>query len=143
MDLGTIAEKFAVPVFTGVTGFVGAALNFKRRIELLEESVKKHQDTLKEELANLKSAWRLEIDDLKEDLQEKLKELTRELKELDATFHRFCRASNVDFADANEMKDFIEEQGRQWQQIQRTLGQIEGLMERANQQAQLPLRTKR
>ena len=135
MDLATIAEKFAAPVLTGVTGFVGAALNFKRRIDDLEKEFKAHQDTVKTELANLKSAWRLEIDDLKEELTAKIKELTAELKDLDNTFEKFCRASNADFANADEMRAFIEEQGRQWQQIQRTLGQIEGLMERANQQA--------
>lgn len=136
MDLATLAEKLAAPVLTGVTGFVGAALNFKRRIDELEKDFKRHQEAIKEELTHLKSAWRMEIDDLKDELTAKIKELTAELKELDDTFERFCRASNADFANADEMRAFIEEQGRQWQQIQRTLGQIEGLMERANQQAQ-------
>jgi chromosome segregation ATPase len=136
VDLATLAEKLAAPVLTGVTGFVGAALNFKRRIDELEKDFKRHQEAIKEELTHLKSAWRMEIDDLKDELTAKIKELTAELKELDDTFERFCRASNADFANADEMRAFIEEQGRQWQQIQRTLGQIEGLMERANQQAQ-------
>lgn len=130
LDWGQVAEKAIAPVVTGVGGFIGAALNFKRRLEDIEKDFTKYKDAVKEEFENLKKAWRLEMDSLKEELQGKLKELDTELKELDDSFTRFQRASNADFADAEEMRHFIEGQQRQWQQIQRTLGQIEGLMER-------------
>ncbi len=126
MDASEILAKFGVPVATGVSGFVGAALNFKRRIDDLEKDFKAHKDKVKEELENLKTIWKKELEWVEEDLRKDFTELKDELGELNDSFERYQRGSVADFADAAEMRRFIEEQGHQWQTIQRTLGKIEG-----------------
>lgn len=127
-----LLEKIGAPVVTGLTGFVGAALNFKRRIDDLEKEFNRHKDAVKEELTSLKAAWKAELEWVEGDLRKDFDELKDELKELGDTFGRFQRGSMVDFADAGEVQRFVEEQERQWQKIQRTLGRIEGLMQQVD-----------
>jgi DNA repair exonuclease SbcCD ATPase subunit len=126
VDAIDILTKFGAPVATGVTGFVGAALNFKRRIEDLEKDFKAHKETVKQELEQLKTVWKKELEWVEDDLRKDFKELKDELEELNDGFEQYQRGSVTDFANADEMRRFMEEQGHQWQTIQRTLGKIEG-----------------
>ena len=151
MDAIALLEKIGAPLATGLTGFVGAALNFKRRIDDLEKDFKAHKGAVKEEFDLLKKAWKLEMDDNQEEFLEKVKELTTQLATLRERFESYQRGSISDFADASEMHAFMEAQRQEWATVQRTLGQIEGWMERnppappSPYQAprSLPTRTKR
>lgn len=124
-DVLGLLERFGAPVATGVGGFIGAAFNYKRRV-----------DTLEAELAGLKTGIDARFDKAVEDAKEvsdeqakKYKELFDQLKELTARFESYQRGSISSFADASEMHSFMEQQRAEWLNIQRTLGQIEGWLQ--------------
>ncbi len=123
-----IIKQYGPAIATAAGGWVGAALNFKRRLSILEKSVKataakteKQFETLKKEVADGDSA-------LKAELKMVFEELKASLKELEDDFERFERASISNFAKDSELSHLIEENQKRWEQVHRTLGQIEGLM---------------
>lgn len=125
MDWLVLAEKVAVPATTAVGAFVGAALRFKARIDKLEKDfgvlVSLFEDT--------KKGWKFELTDFKEEMYEELGKLRNQLDKYESELDRF-RDSSVDFAKDAELATFVTEQQKQWQAIQRTLGKIEGMIER-------------
>lgn len=129
MDFGSALEKVVVPGLAGLAGLVGSALGFKHRLATLERDFERYKETIKEELETLKKAWRMELDDHKDDITDKIVELKKGLAEIEDNFEKFARASHHDFARDEEFTKFVEEVNKQWQQVQRTLGQIEGLIQ--------------
>ena len=59
---------------------------------------------------------------------EKLKK--EELEKLDESFTQYTRSSVHDFANNEDFRRFMEDWQKQCHHIQRTLGQIEGLVKR-------------
>jgi chromosome segregation ATPase len=130
LDLLTAAKDFGLPVLGAVAGFV--ATSYAVRTEVKQ---------LKSRVATLTKGWRLEFDNHKEDartrreeheeeLEKKYEDLKKQLKELEENLHRWQRESSHSFASDSELTNFIQDQQRQWREIQRTLGQIEGMLKK-------------
>lgn len=105
MELSTIIEKGATIVFSAGTSVASAYFSLKARIDKLDGDFSHH----KEGLADLEKT----VEKLKEDLR------------------RYQEASNLaatGFASDDEFTHFVEESQSQWQQVQRTLGHIEGTL---------------
>jgi Tfp pilus assembly protein PilO len=111
-------KSFGLPVAGAVAGWVFTSMKVKDRVRKLEQG-----------LVALRKGWRLELDSHKEEATAMAEALKKELKELEEKLETFQRESKS-FASDEEMNRFIEETQRQWQQIQRTLGQIEGWMKK-------------
>ncbi len=129
MDLLSAAKDFGLPLLGAVAGFITTSYAIRTDVK-----------TLKKNYSSLKAGWKLEFETYKketllkqakadEELEEKFAELEQALEELEKKFHAFERNSNS-FASDLELTNFMQEQQRQWQTIQRTLGQIEGMMKR-------------
>lgn len=118
MDLETLktAKDFLLPVIGAVAGFIATSYAVRTRVKNLEKN-----------LATTKKGWRLELETLKGDLEKEQEELKKKLREIEDKFHNLQRESSS-FASDEELSRFIEDQQRQWQAIQRTLGQIEGML---------------
>lgn len=118
-DLATLLDRFSGPVLGVLSGVGSAALALKQRLGALETKVKELEPrinavenrhvSLGTELATLKAS----LDALKTGLND---------------FEQDIHKSKTDFAKESVLADFIEGQQQQWQDIQRTLGQIEGTM---------------
>lgn len=128
MDLLSVAKDFGLPALGAVAGWVTTSYLVRGRVKRLEQSV-----------TALKKGWRIELDThkektdestekLKTELSRIYKELKEQLKEIEDRIQDWQRESSTSFARDDELTRFIEEQQRQWQAIQRTLGQIEGML---------------
>jgi gas vesicle protein len=124
------AKDFGLPLLGAVAGFV--ATSYAVRTEVKQ---------LKQRVSALAKGWKLEFEELKDetekknteyekDLEKKYKELKDQLKEMEDNFHRWQRESSHSFASDSELTNFIQDQQRQWREIQRTLGQIEGMLKK-------------
>lgn len=124
------AKSFGLPVLGAVAGFVTTSYGVRTRVKNLEKT-----------LGILKRAWRMDFDtfktnqvdrqrELKAALEQKYEELKEKLEEIEENLHAWQRDSSASFASDDELNRFIEEQQRQWQAIQRTLGQIEGMLKK-------------
>lgn len=118
LDLLEIGKNFGLPVAGAIAGWIFTSMKVKDRIRKVEQG-----------LTALRKGWRLELDSMESDTEEKLNELKKQLKELQDSFHAWQRQSSS-FASDEELNQFIKEQQDQWQAIQRTLGQIEGMVKR-------------
>lgn len=110
------AKDFVIPIAGAVAGFIATSYAVRTRVKNLEKN-----------LATTKKGWRLELETLKGDLDKDLEEYKKKLRELEEKLHNVQRESSS-FASDEELSRFIEDQQRQWQAIQRTLGQIEGML---------------
>ena len=130
MDLLSAAKDFGLPLLGACAGFIATSYAVRTRVENLEKN-----------LEGTKTGWRLELDvfkaeitgkqkEAKEELEKKYRELKEKLEEVEQNLNSWQRESSHSFATDAELTRFIEEQQRQWQAIQRTLGQIEGMMKR-------------
>lgn len=130
MDALSAAKDFGLPLAGAIAGFIATSY-----------AVRSDVKQLKSRVATLVKGWRLEFDTHKEDaktrreeheeeLEAKYKELKDRLKELEENFHQWQRESSHSFASDSELTNFIQDQQRQWREIQRTLGQIEGMLKK-------------
>jgi len=124
LDWKWVGEKLGIPLLTGAAGFLGATRRFFTRVDKLEK-----------DFANLllaqsthETSLRKSVEEVKVELLAKIKELKEELEELDDAFEKFQRTSSATFADDTEMSHFMQEQHTRWETVQRTLGQIEGVL---------------
>lgn len=153
-----IVEKALTPILSGALGFAGAAFRFYlhvrdldadvktfkkslksfttsqiahgtqladivRRLEIVErlelaQALKDHEDAL----SSLSAGMRLEIQSHRHDLEELIAEVRSSIRSVEDSSH--------DFAKEAALAQFMSQQATRWEQIQRTLGRIEGLMER-------------
>ena len=118
LDLLEIGKNFGLPVAGAIAGWIFTSMKVKDRLRKVEQG-----------LTALRKGWRLELDNTEAETQEKFEELRLQLKELQEKFHSWQRQSSS-FATDEELARFIKEQQDQWQAIQRTLGQIEGMVKR-------------
>lgn len=118
IDWLTIGKNFGLPVVGALGGWIATSMGVKGRVQKVEAG-----------LTALRKGWRLELDSARNDTEDKLDELKKQLNELQKQFQEWQRESSS-FASDEEMSRFIEETQKQWQLIQRTLGQIEGMMKR-------------
>lgn len=122
-----LLEKGLAPALTAVGGWAGATLNFKKRLDELEKKVEakeKEAEKFREETGKLIAQHREELEEIIERLFEQLKDEIAILKE---KLERL-RDSSTDYAKDAEVAIFISETQTQWQKINRTLGQIEGML---------------
>lgn len=130
MDLLSAAKDFGIPALGAVAGFVVTSFGVRTEVKQLRGRV-----------ASLAKNWKIDFDNHKEDaktrreeheeeLEAKYQELKKQLKELEDNLHRWQRESSHSFASDSELTNFIQDQQRQWQAIQRTLGQIEGMLKK-------------
>lgn len=118
-----ILEKVSGPIAGAVTGLAGSLLGLKARMERVEKKVARHGSAL-EGHATL-------IANLDEEMTEKFARLHKDLSDYQqrqSDFASNIRDSNMDFAKDAELGNFMSEQQERWEQIQRTLGQIEGYL---------------
>lgn len=106
-----LLQRVGIPVLSLVAGWLGAAYRIHNQIE-------KRIATTERELVSLKAGCREELD-----------ELASRLSSMDHSVGRLNDSSH-DFAKDAELAQFVMEQNDRWQRIQRTLGRIEGLMDR-------------
>jgi uncharacterized protein YPO0396 len=129
VDWGSVVvEKVAAPALTAVGGFVGAALRFQRRLKTIEDDFEAFRTKVVGDLESARTSWRGDLADHKAELEEKICELRQKLERIEDGLHKFQKESTFDFAKDAELVKFIEEQHREWKQMQRTLGQIEGML---------------
>jgi gas vesicle protein len=130
VDLLSAAKDFGLPVLGAAAGFIATSYAVRTDVKQLKALV-----------SALKKGWRLEFEshkeesvkkhkEQKEEIEKKYKELKDQLKEVEENLNKWQRESSHSFASDEELNRFIEDQQRQWQLIQRTLGQIEGWMKR-------------
>lgn len=124
LDWKWVGEKLAIPLLTGALGFLGATRRFFVRVDKLEKDFAGLLVTQTAHAASIKKG----VEEIKAELLEKIKELKEELEELDDAFEKFQRTSSATFADDSEMSHFMQEQHQRWETVQRTLGQIEGVL---------------
>ena len=137
MTFGEILLKFASPVL-GALGGLGAAAwkatsrvtHLEHGLELVNKSLEGLRVSEKEARASLSSGFSLAMAQQRDDLEEKVKELKEELETLDESFTQYTRSSVHDFANNEDFRRFMEDWQKQCHHIQRTLGQIEGLVKR-------------
>jgi len=139
MDPADALKSFGIPVLGAVSGWVTAAIKTAGRVTNLEtafEAYKKAQEkaledfkkTAKDQLEEAVGRIRVQHEEQKKAAEKAIEELKKELTELDASFDRFTRASQHDFAKDEEFNRFVEEMNRQWKLMERTLGHFEGWM---------------
>lgn len=139
MDPTEAAKVFGIPIFGAVTGWVTAAVKTAGRVTTLEkdfeklkaalkEKEEKAEKDLKEKFDSLLNTFKQQHEEQKKASEKVVEELKKELGELDASFDRFTRASQHDFAKDEEFSRFVEEMNRQWKLMERTLGHFEGWM---------------
>lgn len=116
MDVLDLAQKVLLPAATLVAGLVGAVLRFSQRLAQVEERLAKHtateahDATWKREAAELASTCR--------EIQDEVGTLRDEINHV--------RHSATDYAKDAELARFMMEQHERWEQINRSLGIIEG-----------------
>lgn len=108
MDLVALLPHALTMVLSVVGTAVTTAFVVGRRIGQVEEK-NKQRDA---DLAALKTGWRLEIEGLKEELAEQT---------------RKCDSQNEQQRERHQQ--FAKEANEQWNQMERTLGRIEGTLE--------------
>lgn len=118
VEAGKAVKDFVLPILGAVAGFITTSYAVRTRVKNLEKS-----------LSTTKKGWRLELESLKADLEKKQVETEKKLKETEEKLNNWQRESHS-FASDEELSRFIEDQQRQWQAIQRTLGQIEGMLKK-------------
>lgn len=121
MEWAAILKDVVLPVGAAIASVFVAALRFASRLTKIETDFA----ALKVHFENTQKSWKLDLESFESDYEARMKDLKQETKETDGRLSRF-RESSTDFAKEAELAKFIEEQQRQWQAIQRTLGQIEG-----------------
>ena len=128
MDWWALAKDLGIPAVGGLVGYLSSAKLAAHRLKTVEDDLKEYRTLQKVELESIKKALKFDLEAHKGEVQDKLKELKNQIDELEDVVESFQRASNHEFAKDAELNKFIEEQQRLWQSIQRTLGQIEGMM---------------
>jgi hypothetical protein len=129
------------PAFGIIGGWVTASLKTTGRVTNLEKDLgdlarkyKEERDEskreYKEKLEAMSKGFQLALETLKHDLGEESDELKKDLNELEKSFNTYTRNSHHDFTNNDEFRRFTEEWQRQCHNIQRTLGQIEGMVKR-------------
>jgi hypothetical protein len=137
VDLLDIAVKFAVPVFSGLGTGAFVVLRYKKKVDDHDEGITKlrtqaaeDKATFDKRLLDMAAAFDRKEDKLREEIEKNNKELLGKVEEVDNAFKRFERASSHDFAKDAEFGNFVAEQQQLWQQVQRALGQIEGMLKK-------------
>lgn len=154
-----IVEKFAAPVLSGALGFAGAAFRFYMRIRNLERDMKSLRGSVKtlatsqgfygsqlgdlirrveiierldvssalgrsdRSIESLRAGMKLEIEHLRNELEAMIAEVRSSMRDVEDSTH--------DFAKEAALAQFMAQQATRWEQIQHTLGRIQGLMERS------------
>jgi hypothetical protein len=134
VDPGTI-EKLAIGGISGIVAFLGAGLRFYLRIQKLETEIKEYKKAevvkrlellerleLTKWLENTKAALQLEVQSHKHDLEDMIREIRQSIRSVEDSSH--------DYAKEAALAQFMQQQQDRWEKVQRTLGQIEGLMKR-------------
>jgi hypothetical protein len=83
--------------------------------------------TLTDKVASIEKGRKELRDELRDDIDRKVRELESKLEDYESRFDDI-RQSATDFAKDAELADFIVESARKWEEIQRVLGQLEGLL---------------
>lgn len=107
-----ILSTVSGPLAGAVTGLAGSMLGLKTRMEKVEKRVARQSSALE--------GHGLLISKLAEDLTD--------YQQRQSDFATNMRDSSMDFANSTELANFMSEQQERWEQIQRTLGQIEGYL---------------
>jgi arginyl-tRNA synthetase len=139
MDPADALKSFGIPILGAVSGWVTAAIKTAGRVTNLEAAFESYKKTQEKAFEDFKKATKEHFEEVirdirrqheeqKKDAEKTFEELKKELGELDASFDRFTRASQHDFAKDEEFNRFVEEMNRQWKQVERALGHIEGWM---------------
>lgn len=127
IDWGALIDKGAAPTLAAVGGWVGAALRLRERMGTVEKDFDALRLAVGKQISEFKDEQKKHLEKVESQFEKKLEELREEFEEYERSLGQF-RASSTDFAKDAELAHFIEEQQRQWQTIQRTLGQIEGML---------------
>lgn len=106
MDWIDAAAKVGLPALGLIGGWLGAALKTGKRVSDLEAAVKKQ----------------------KEDSENEIERLRKELGERKTDVDKM-RESSHDFAKEAAFAKFIAENSLRWEEMQRSLGQLEGLLQ--------------
>lgn len=125
MEWTHVAKDIVIPIGSATVAVLVTAFRLASRFTTLESGFA----GLKKTFEDTQKAWKLDLDTFEGEVEEKIKELRRELEQTEDRLARF-RDSSTDFAKEAELARFIEEQQRSWKEIQRTLGQIEGALKR-------------
>jgi hypothetical protein len=136
-----IAKTVLAPALGIIGGWVSASLKIATRMTLLEKDVEKLEKKQKEDheklekdhgarITSISSGFQLALASQKNDLDEKIVLVRTDLDELERSYNSYTRSSHHDFTNNEEFRRFTEEWQRQCQKIQRTLGQIEGMIQR-------------
>lgn len=128
MDLLSLAKEFGLPVLGAVAGFVTTSYAVRTKVNALEKNLTTTKKGWKLELEMFKGDLATKHRELKEELEKKYKELKEQLDEIEDNLNRWQRESSHSFASDEELTRFVEDQQKQWQAIQRTLGKIEGML---------------
>lgn len=156
MDFLQLLKDYGPSVLSGAGGFGGAAFRFYQRINSLAKQVKNfdqkldgyvlQQTSIGTQLAgilrrldmleqyeieqkigaqidDLKRAMKLEIDSHRDDLETMIREVRANIRTVEDSSH--------DFAKEAALAQFMSQQAQRWEQIQRTLGRIEGFLKRS------------
>lgn len=129
-DVLKAAKDFGLPVLGAVGGWLVTSYAVRSRVEKLEGSHSDHKTQIESRFARVETDITAKQRELKEALEEKHKELKDQIKELEDQMNKWQRESAHSFASDHELNAFIAEEQRQWQAIQRTLGQIEGMLKK-------------
>lgn len=139
-----IGERLILPALTAVGGWVSSLARYSSRLSSVEDDVKSLEGTkgdhesrlhvLETKHASVEDDIRVHRQMSEQDhaelqafVDKKIDELHARMSEFEENFNRF-KDNSSSFAKDDVLMRFIEEQQRQWQQIQRTLGQIEGVI---------------
>lgn len=128
MDFLELAKNFGIPAVGAAAGWLTTSAIAKYKVDRIESDLKSFKEDVGKRLDALKDDLEKADEDFKKELEKKHAELLREIKEIDDDFEKFARASNHDFAKDSELARFMEEEQRSWQAMNRTLGQIEGML---------------
>lgn len=124
------AKSFGLPVLGAVAGFITTSYAVRTDVKNLSKTLNVLKKTWKMDFETFKANQSEKQKETREVLEKKYEELKEQVEEIEKNLHAWQRDSSVSFASDDELNRFIEEQQRQWQAIQRTLGQIEGMLKK-------------
>lgn len=116
--------------------------SLRSKIEEADRRQRSSKQNLQQSLKDMNSGFKLELMSLKADVDEKLEqeieksqsrgvdssvleELRRRISELERKHEKLQEAQGA-YLKAERFASFVEEQGRRWHELQRTLGRMEG-----------------
>ncbi len=126
IDVVDLLTKIGIPIIAAASGWIGAAVKLAGRLSAIETHIATHIGI---DHAQIAATYKQDVNDIRADMLEKIAECREEIEHLEQVTDKF-RASATDYAKDARLAEFIVDQHKKWESINRTLGLIEGAIQR-------------